>query len=556
MSRSKSNDPLLDQWIGMWLENRISRADSDALQAKLIESPEARQRYQELVRLDAALRDIAEAESNSRGSLVSDSKTTLPETKRWLRYAIAASLALACAWGAYQVGRRQNPPAVEELAVASHLIEETELAGCATLRRVAGVRWPEPAMRLLEGDLLSVGPVEFLAGVMEVDFFCGASVVVEGPATLELESDWSMRLHSGRLRATVPPAARGFVVKAADSEIIDLGTEFAVEVGADAARVEVIDGEVELSGGRHDGKHLLTGDRQSLAGEFSSDSSLSEVSTIADVHRRNEAEQQERLAVWTEASQQYRNDPRLIAYYPIIEMPPGRQVPNLTGSRRDQDGVLVGGVERTEGRFGRRSTGFKFDQPGSRVRVRIDGEFEAFTMMCWVRIDDLEHRFNALFMGDGYENGEPHWQIRNDGKMMFSVMVDDTQDVRVRNRYDNQIVRDAGKHRVYFTPPIWEPSQSGQWFFLVAVYDPVKRVVRQYVNAEEVASEAITDEFAIDRLRIGRSEIGNWGQPFRPTPWFAVRNLNGVIDELAIYNAAFEPDEIQTIYTAGKPDGY
>src|SRR6056297_406826 len=524
MSVPNSNDPSLDRWIGMWLENRIGPSDSDALQAKLKASPEARQRFQELVRLDATLREIAETNATVQRNDREQTKPSSPAAMRWIRYAAAASLLLACGWGAYEVGRRQiNPAIVDQLATIDQLEEETELAGCATLRRIVGIRWPEPGMRLLEGDLLATGSVEFLAGVMEIDFFCGASVVVEGPAKIELESDWSTRLHSGRLRANVPPVARGFVVKVADSEIIDLGTEFAVEFGAEAARVEVLDGEVELSGGMHHGKRLLTGDRQSLVGEFSSNVSLSEVSTIADVRRRNEAEQQERLAVWTKASQQYRNDPRLIAYYPIVEVPPGRRVPNLAGALHDRDGVLVGGVEWTEGRFGRRSTGIKFDQPGSRVRVRIDGEFEAFTMMCWARIDDLEHRYNALFMGDGYENGEPHWQIRNDGRMMFSVMVDDTQDVLVRSQYDNQIVKDAGKHRVYYTPPIWEPSQSGHWFFLVAVYDPVKRIVRQYVNGKEVASEVITDEFYVDRVRIGRSEIGNWGQPLRPSPWFAVR---------------------------------
>ena len=54
------------------------------------------------------------------------------------------------------------------------------------------------------------------------------SVVVEGPAKLDVESDWSVRVLEGRLRANVPPAARGFIVKAADSEIVDLGTGVAV----------------------------------------------------------------------------------------------------------------------------------------------------------------------------------------------------------------------------------------------------------------------------------------------------------------------------------------
>lgn len=46
---------------------------------------------------------------------------------------------------------------------------------------------------------------------------------------------------------------------------------------------------------------------------------------------------------------------------------------------------------------------------------------------------------------------------------------------------------------------------------------------------------------------------GNWGQPFRKSPGFAVRNLNGAIDELAIFDDALSAEEIQTLYENGKP---
>jgi hypothetical protein len=40
------------------------------------------------------------------------------------------------------------------------------------------------------------------------------------------------------------------------------------------------------------------------------------------------------------------------------------------------------------------------------------------------------------------------------------------------------------------------------------------------------------------------------------SPWFAVRNLNGTIDERAIFNAVLKPDEIQNLYEQGRPLGY
>ncbi|MEM8911844.1 MAG: LamG-like jellyroll fold domain-containing protein, partial [Planctomycetota bacterium] len=141
-------------------------------------------------------------------------------------------------------------------------------------------------------------------------------------------------------------------------------------------------------------------------------------------------------------------------------------------------------------------------------------------------------------------------------RLMFSVMVDESQDIRHFNARDQRVVKDAGLHRVYLTPPFWDVSKSGRWFHLAAVYDPIGRQVTQYVNGESVAKEEILDRFFIDRLRIGPAEIGNWGQPFRDSPWFAVRNLDGVIDEVAIFHAALGSDEIHHLYEQGKPLGY
>ena len=89
---------------------------------------------------------------------------------------------------------------------------------------------------------------------------------------------------------------------------------------------------------------------------------------------------------------------------------------------------------------------------------------------------------------------------------------------------------------------------SGQWMHVASVFDPSNHTVSHYVNGKRLSRESITPEFHIERLRIGNGEIGNWGQPFRETPWFAIRNLNGRIDELAILNAALTDAEIESLH--------
>jgi ferric-dicitrate binding protein FerR (iron transport regulator) len=96
------------------------------------------------------------------------------------------------------------------------------------------------------GDLRA-GRMLFLAsGLAEVQFQCGARVVLEGPARLELLSDRSARLVSGKLTARVPGKRAGFEILSPHGKVIDLGTEFGVAVGQDGATdVYVFEGKVE-----------------------------------------------------------------------------------------------------------------------------------------------------------------------------------------------------------------------------------------------------------------------------------------------------------------------
>src|SRR5947209_11256270 len=96
------------------------------------------------------------------------------------------------------------------------------------------------------GDLRA-GRMLFLAsGLAEVQFQCEARVVLEGPARLELLSEKSARLVSGKLTARVPGKRTGFEIVSPQGKVIDLGTEFGVAVANDGATdVYVFEGKVE-----------------------------------------------------------------------------------------------------------------------------------------------------------------------------------------------------------------------------------------------------------------------------------------------------------------------
>lgn len=89
---------------------------------------------------------------------------------------------------------------------------------------------------------------------------------------------------------------------------------------------------------------------------------------------------------------------------------------------------------------------------------------------------------------------------------------------------------------------------SGRWMHLASVFDSENRQVSHYVGGERISREPIEDDFLVDTLRIGNAELGNWGQPFREDPTFAIRNLNGRMDEIAVFKAALGDGEITGLY--------
>jgi hypothetical protein len=92
--------------------------------------------------------------------------------------------------------------------------------------------------------------IEIAKGFAEITFDSGAQVVLQGPASLDVDSAWSATLNSGTLRASLPPEAMGFSIKNPKTvEVVDLGTEFTMFTDASSAATEVLvlKGEVEAS---------------------------------------------------------------------------------------------------------------------------------------------------------------------------------------------------------------------------------------------------------------------------------------------------------------------
>jgi hypothetical protein len=100
----------------------------------------------------------------------------------------------------------------------------------------------------IPGSQLGGGFLRLRSGEVDIEFFSGARVTIEGPAVFGINSANRGILESGKLTADVPPAAHGFTIAAPGVSIVDLGTRFGVATIAGATQVHVLQGAVELHG--------------------------------------------------------------------------------------------------------------------------------------------------------------------------------------------------------------------------------------------------------------------------------------------------------------------
>jgi len=78
-----------------------------------------------------------------------------------------------------------------------------------------------------------------------VEFVSGASLLLQGPATLVFKTENSAELKSGRALGTIPRSAVGFTLFVPSGLVRDLGTEFVVDASKSQTQVFVQAGEVE-----------------------------------------------------------------------------------------------------------------------------------------------------------------------------------------------------------------------------------------------------------------------------------------------------------------------
>lgn len=546
--------------VGELTDGNLSAEGREELRRSLADDPQALEWYAQWMQVHALLyldlRHPSDALLTPDLSAAELLRPPLPTTgagrwtrNRWTLGLSAASIAAAAsllmfAYGAFQPKARET--AANRFGRQYQLESEqldafqrTDESSVAVLSQAADVRW-SGARPLSVGSPVPAGRLAIDSGLVQLDFLSGANIVVEGPADLELVSSMLIVCRRGKLRAHVPAQAKGFVIETPRHRAVDLGTEFAVNVGDDqGAEVHVLDGEVEVFDKERtnvDGKprSLTIGDalRALPNGEVSEMAAApDEFVSVERLLSLSEEDSATRYARWRLHSLLLRDQPNVVAYYSFEGQRPWQRVLQQDGAPGDRslDGAIVG-CRWADGRWpGKQALEFKSTE--DRIRLNVPGEFESLSLACWVRIDGFDRWLSSLLLTDGHNLGEVHWQFTTTGRLLLGVKAEPDQS------------------QEYLTETVLRPADLGRWIHLACVYNSQAKEVIHYVDGRRVKSHPIVKGTP---LRIGPAEVGNWvPQELKD---HRIRSLNGRIDELALFKTALADDEIQAMHEAGRPN--
>ncbi|KMT66956.1 LamG-like jellyroll fold domain-containing protein [Catenovulum maritimum] len=247
---------------------------SDELLNECHKHPEVKQAIAKLVGTDRLIQLSLETENHQTVNSVMQRISQQQSVKQQ-----AVKAKVIRPWFKSQMAFAASVAAIVMLFFISSFISVQNNLGVVT--KVAAV---SQTSELSLGKLLHKGKISLEQGYSEVVMDNGVILVLEAPIELNIRSENLVILEKGKLVAKVPPQAIGFRVDTPSSEIIDLGTEFAVDVNEQGeSQVHVLDGEVKARASKQQAFKMLKKD-QALA--FSLDEKIKIIQSSPNLFMR------------------------------------------------------------------------------------------------------------------------------------------------------------------------------------------------------------------------------------------------------------------------------
>jgi hypothetical protein len=533
-------DPELLRLFAMKADGTITPEDHEKLCVLLTESPEARREWFAFQDAEDALQSWAQratliqSSAPAQTAAATTAKTSKARPQRGVAWRITAAMAAGIVIGAVTWAVWPQPAAPSISPSGSNLViqDEATTSAVAVLTRGVDLVWEGTGATPSLHEPLSPGELKLRSGVAEIEFFQGARLRIEGPAELKLISAGEAYCKSGRFSADVPFHARGFRISTPKGDLVDLGTEFGLDLNSDTPALHVFKGEVELHRPKTAMQLLTTGQAARMEGSDTMSADDTGFAFSRDLDSRVQASQRQSFDAWQQTSAQQLRDPALLLRLDFQDGAGARSLKNAAPQGPDIAAGTIVGCTWTQGRWpGTGKQALQFRSLSDRVRLNIPGQYRQLTAIASVQLNGLNIRQSSICMTQGLGMGYMHWQVLHDGSLCLGVGEGPGrpgQGVPVR-------------WQDYISPVLFTPERFGQWVHLAMVYDLDAREVRFYVNGTRFSTHPIKEAV---QLSPGLVELGNW----TPTPdkrQQPVRNFNGCMDEFSMISRALGDAEIR-----------
>lgn len=142
------------------------------------------------------------------------------------------------------------------MVTADRVAAQSHQDGVGRITGMIDCKWANrSSFAINHGKLFLGDKCELSSGLLEITYETGAKVILQGPVAYTIESGNGGFLEAGRLTGRVEvEAARGFVVRTPNATVVDLGTEFGVEVNRQGqTTTHVFRGTVRMDLTEHQG---------------------------------------------------------------------------------------------------------------------------------------------------------------------------------------------------------------------------------------------------------------------------------------------------------------
>lgn len=378
----------------------------------------------------------------------------------------------------------------------------------------------------LSNNAFEKGALSLDRGIAQLAFRNGAQIVLDGKCGFEIIDEMTVVLTHGKMWAYCPPEAYGFkVLTPGGREVIDLGTEFGVEVSPQGkTTVHVFDGLVNVVGPQSGSQEITAGH----AIQWNQGSSKTQ-SKPADYDKFVTSDDLAQTRLRAQHAQMLKRDD-LLLYYDFHNIK-GNQILNKAPDAAASSHGKIIGANQVSGRFNPDGA-LQFEHDGSRVQFQLERPMEVsqFTIALWVKFDRFTNRRSTLINSNGTDAGGVHFQVTRSGNLQSGLMGG--------NAFES-------------------PSNSitkGQWSLLAVSWDLPTQQATFYCNGKRLTARPRNNGIKkVSHLNVQfrDCQIGTWDKGTYSEN--GVRDFKGRIDEVMIFNHALSEQELAELFIKGKP---